>query len=156
MTHSAKIFIWTAALFATAGALGCSSTVEPERVALPVSALVTFAFTGKPADTMKVFISDTATISAAQSFIATGRGPHLLIGTIIRGAGVDTRYPFQFVPQTVRLVDAAIELCDGAPMQTSSDVDDFIQGATGNRAASSATWCPWSSYPVQVQLLLPD
>lgn len=132
----------------------CSSTSAPTPT-FP-SALVTFAFTGIPGDTMRVFITDSATIVAAERYVATKSGPHLATGTIVRQASVDVRYPYQYQPETVRLVDAAIELCDGAPMHSAAAVDDFIEGATGNRNATTATWCPWASYPIAVQRLLPD
>ena len=105
---------------------------------------------------MVVYVSDTATISAAERYVANHDGPRLVIGTIVRGAGVDQRFPFQFKSESVRLVDAAIEICDGAPMRTAADVDTFIELSTGNRQSASATWCPWSSYPIKVQRILPD
>jgi len=139
------------ALAVTSAACSTNSATGPAP-----SAIVTFAFDGRPADTMKVLVSRQSTIAAAESYIAKHRGPRLLAGTIVRGAGVDSRYPFQFVPETVELIDAAIELCDGAPMRTDAAVNDFFQASVGNRNAPAATWCPWSSYPIQVQRLLPD
>jgi hypothetical protein len=132
---------------------GCGSNTEP---ASSASAIVTFAFTGHPADTMKVLVSREATIAAAEAYIATQRGPKLLAGIIVRGAGVDSRYPFQFLPESVQILDAAIELCDGAPMHTDAAVNVFFSTSLGNANAPTATWCPWSSYPIQVQRLLPD
>lgn len=133
--------------------VACSSDTAPPA---NVSAIVTIAFSSYPADTMKVLVSREDAISAAESYVATHRGPRLLAGTIVRGAGVDDRYPFQFVPESVQIIDAAIELCDGAPMHTETAVNDFFAAALGNRNAPAATWCPWSSYPIRVQRLLPD
>ena len=141
-------------LFAlTLAVQACVSSSEP---AAAPPAIITFAFDGHPADTMKVYVTRPATITAAESYIATHRGPRLLAGTIVRGAGVDDRYPFQFLAETVQLIDAAIELCDGAPMRTEAEVNDFFAASLGSRNAPTATWCPWSSYPIQVQRLLPD
>jgi hypothetical protein len=131
----------------------CASNTAP---ATNISALVTIAFTGYPTDTMKVLVSREDAIAAAESYVATHRGPRLLAGTIVRGAGVDDRYPFQFVPETVQIIDAAIQACDAAPMHTETAVNDFFAASLGNRNAPAATWCPWSSYPIRVQRLLPD
>lgn len=133
--------------------VSCGSSTEP---APEWPAIITFAFTDHPADTMKVFVSREETIAAAESYVATHRGPKLLAGMIVRGAGIDDRYPFQFFPETVEIIDAAIEVCDGAPMRTAAAVDDFFAASLGNRNAPTATWCPWSSYPIQVVRLFPD
>jgi hypothetical protein len=133
--------------------LACTSDTAP---VVNVSAIVTIAFTGYPADTMRVLVSREAAITAAESYVATHRGPKLLAGTIVRGAGIDDRYPFQFIPESVEIIDAAIETCDAAPMRTEAAVNDFFAASLGNRNAPAATWCPWSSYPVRVQRLLPD
>lgn len=122
-------------------------TSEPVLVA-PVG--IVFAFEGFPADTMIVTTNRPETIAAAKAYIATHRGPRLLAGTIVRGSGPDPRYPFQFVPETVQLIGAAIELCDGAPMRTEAAVNDFFLASQGSRNAPAATWCPWSSYPIAV------
>jgi hypothetical protein len=111
---------------------------------------IVFAFEGHPADTMLVITNRPETLAAARAYIATHRGPRLLAGTIVRGSGPDPRYPFQFIPETVQLIDAAIEVCDGAPMRTEAEVNDFFQASQGNRNAPAATWCPWSSYPIRV------
>jgi hypothetical protein len=124
-----------------------SMTSEPVLVA-PVG--IVFAFEGFPADTMIVTTNRPETIAAAKAYIATHRGPRLLAGTIVRGSGPDPRYPFQFVPETVQLIGAAIELCDGAPMRTEAAVNDFFLASQGSRNAPAATWCPWSSYPIAV------
>lgn len=137
-------------------AAACSSTNEPAPNFGTPAALITVAFQGIPHDTLVVYVSDSATISAAERYVANHTGPRLVTGTIVRGAGSDQRYPFQFKPESVRIVDAAIEICDGAPMRTADEVDTFIELSTGSRQTASATWCPWSSYPIKVQRVLPD
>jgi hypothetical protein len=64
---------------------------------------------------------------------------------------VDPRYPFHYIAEEVRLAELATEVCDGRLMRTSAEVDAFIAGASGNPAATSATWCPWAAYPVKVE-----
>lgn len=137
-------------ILSLAAASACVSGSEPPPF---TPAFITVAFTGIPADTIQVEVSDVATIVAAEKFVSTGSGPHLMIGTIVRG-GLDPKYPFRFLPESVRLTDTAIEICDGAPMHTPAEVDDFIQGSTGSRQSPSATWCPWSSHPIKVTHLM--
>lgn len=118
----------------------------------PKEAVVSFVFRSRPQDTLRVLVRHQATIAAAQQYIRTREGAHIPIGPIRRGAGpADPRYPFHFVPDSVRLAEITIELCDGAPMRTAAEVNAFIEGATGNANAASATYCPWSAYPVRVQ-----
>src|SRR5688572_30100896 len=100
-------------------ALGTLSACDEENiVGLPEGAVeVRLAFDGYPQDTMRIAITDTAAIRMAREFVNTGQGPKLPIGRIVRGAGLDPRYPFHFEPASVQFADFAIELCDGAPMR---------------------------------------
>ena len=113
-------------------------------------AIVRFVFDGHPADTMDVAITDAATIATARRFVLNGSGARLVTGRIVKGTGYDPHYPFHFIPDSVRLTEAATEVCDGAPMHTAADVSAFFQGATGDANAASAQWCPWSSRPIGV------
>jgi hypothetical protein len=137
-------------LFCAAALAGCFKTIIDPAIETP-EAVITVAFDGKPGDTLRIVVTDSATIVAAERFVSTGQGPHLVTGTIVRGSGVDTRYPFHFRPESVRIVDAAIELCDGAPMRTSQAVEEFFQGSTGSASSESAQWCPWASRPIKVE-----
>lgn len=113
-------------------------------------AIITFAFEGDPADTLRAFVTRPEAISTAEQ-VLSGTLPRMMpIGPIRRGPGLDPRYPFHFIPDSLRLTSVAIELCDALPMRTSAEVDAFIKGATGSDAASSATWCPWSGYPIKL------
>jgi hypothetical protein len=134
-------------------ALGTLSACDEDTiVGLPEGAVeVRLAFDGYPQDTMRIAISDTAAIRLAREFVNTGQGPKLPIGRIVRGAGLDPRYPFHFEPASVQFADFAIEVCDGAPMRTDSAVVEFMKGATGLANPTSATWCPWGAYPVEVK-----
>jgi hypothetical protein len=134
----------TAIVWLTLAACGSAGT-DPED-----GAVVTFAFQGRP-DTLLVLITDPATITAAEARVRSGSGPNIPIGPIVRGAGIDSRYPFHFIPDSVRLAEAAIELCDGAPMKTPAEVDAFFLGSTGNPNATQAIWCPWNAYPIAVE-----
>jgi hypothetical protein len=113
-------------------------------------AVVTFAFSATR-DTLDVLVLDSTTIAQAERRVATGEGPRMPVGPIVRGAGLDRRYPFHYVPGEVRLADLAAEVCDGRPMRNPVDVDDFFELSTGNRAAHSAIWCPWGATPISVR-----
>lgn len=138
---------------AAASFAACTRSTEPP---INFGAIITVAFAGYPADTMHIFVTRSATIEAAQAYVATQRGPKLIAGTIVRGAGLDERYPFQFLAPTVDIIDAAVEACDGPPMHTDTAVNDFFEHSLGSRNAPTALWCPWSSYPVAVTVLGPD
>ena len=112
-------------------------------------AVVTFGFGGRT-ETMRVLVTDPVTVAQAEARIATGTGPSFPIGPIVRGAGIDARYPFHYLPDSVRLAELAVEVCDGAPMKTPAEVDDFFEGSTGDRDASRAVWCPWGAFPIAV------
>jgi hypothetical protein len=115
-------------------------------------AIVTFAFEAS-ADTLRVHVRDSATIARAEARVATGQGPRMPVGPIVRGAGVDARYPFHYLADDVRLNDLAMEVCDGRPMRTPQEVTTFFALATGDANASRATWCPWGASPIAVERL---
>ena len=128
----------------------CSdSTVEPTP---PNAAVVTVVFTSHTADTMNVLITDTTTIAAANKFIHFGTGRHVLTGEVVRGPGIDTRYPFHFSLETVTLADSATTACDAAPMRTMAAVDSLFAVSVDTSDATRATWCPSDSRPVAIQL----
>lgn len=127
------------------GTASCEVSTGP----LSEGAVVVFAFEGHPQDTLRVEVRDRETIRAAESYVRTRQGPKFPIGPIVRGAGVDPRYPFHFVPGAVRLAEVAMELCDGAPMRTAAEVEAFFE-LTGRKGEKETTWCPWGAYPVEV------
>ena len=112
--------------------------------------VVTFVWDSHP-DTMRVLVCDADAIAAAQSYIATQTGAHIPSGPIVRGPGVDAAVPFHFIPDSVMLVEVAIELCDGRMMRTSAEVDAYFVGATGSANASKAPFCPWSARPIGIE-----
>lgn len=117
-------------------------------------AIVTFAFDQLP-DTLRVHVRDSATIAEAERRVATGTGSRMPVGPIVRGAGVDARYPFHYLPDSVRLLDLAMEICDGRPMRTPAQVTEFFLLSTGNANAPRATWCPWGAHPIAVERVVP-
>ena len=105
-----------AALTVAALAAACDSATEPGDDPPAGGAVVTFAFDGHPADTLRVHVLDPATIAAARAYVATRSGPAIPIGPIRRGAGADTRYPFHFLDacSRVRMKKVASSLPIGA------------------------------------------
>jgi hypothetical protein len=138
------------ALFSALALGACSSAGEPINVN---AAIITVAFDGHPADTLDIVVTDSLTIEAAEAYVRSHSGSRMISGRIKRGAGWDTRYPFHFAAETVRIVDVAIEVCDGAPMKTAAAVDSFFVWSTGNVNTELAQYCPWSSYPIKVERL---
>jgi len=128
-------------------AAACGDTTSP----IPDGgAVVTFAFSASD-DTLDVLVLDPETIAQAEQRVATGLGPRMPIGPIVRGAGIDPQYPFHYIESDVRLADLAAEVCDGRPMRTPAEVDAFFELSTGNRNAARATWCPWGATPIRVR-----
>jgi hypothetical protein len=113
-------------------------------------AIVTFSFSASN-DTLDVLVLDSATIEQARQRVETGAGPKMPVGPIVRGAGIDPRFPFHYVPTEIRFNDLAIEVCDGRPMRSAEEVDEFFELSTGDRNAAQATWCPWGATPIAVR-----
>ncbi|MFN8581297.1 MAG: hypothetical protein U0163_10015 [Gemmatimonadaceae bacterium] len=132
-------------------AVGCNDRTSTGAVETPASAIITFAFAGYPADTIRVAFRDAPSIAQATNYLTRKTGPRFPIGPIVRGAGVDARYPFHFDADSVKLAEVAIELCDGRLMRTMAELDAFMRGATGDANAPRAVWCPWNAYPVKVE-----
>lgn len=150
-----KLTLLSGAAFATtllAG--GCGDPVPPP---VPVTcegaepcAIVTFVWDSRP-DTMRVMVTHGPTIQAAHGYVQTGQGAGIPSGPIVRGAGSDPALPFHYVADSVRLVEAAIELCDGRLMKTVAQLNEYFAGATGNANANRALFCPWGARPVLVE-----
>jgi hypothetical protein len=146
---------WVAAAFLFT--VACSDVLRPP---LPAAcrqgnlgeAVVAFAWSSRP-DTMRMLVRNSTTVSQACAYLQTGAGPHIPSGPIMRGAGVDAALPFRYVPDSLQLVDVAMELCDGSLMRTTAAVDAFFQGATGRVDSERAPFCPWGARPVDVTLV---
>ena len=138
-----------AGVLALATLLACD---DDTIVGLPEGAVeVVLAFDGYPQDTMRIAITDTTAIRLAREFVNAKQGPKMPVGRIVRGRGIDPRYPYHYEPASVHFADFATEVCDGAPMRTDSAVVEFMRGATGEQNPTSAIWCPWGAYPIEVR-----
>lgn len=114
-------------------------------------AIVTFVWDSRP-DTMRVLVTHGPTIAAAQERVATGVGPTIPAGPIVRGTGSDPALPFHYVPDSLRLADVAMEICDGRLMRTVAQLNEYFQGITGHADATRALFCPWGARPIAVVL----
>ena len=143
----------TLAALAALALAACDAYPTPPDARLPPGppwGIVRFAFREYPGDTLSVIVTHGPTLEAARAYVRTGRGPRIPIGPIVRGAGIDGRYPFHFLPDQLRLVERVLEPCDAAFMYTEMDVEEFFREAAGAAEASHALWCPASAYPVAV------
>jgi hypothetical protein len=143
-----------AGLSVVALALACTESLTPPRQTdcngiEMRDAIVSFAWDTRP-DTMRVLVTDPATVAAACTFLAGGRDLAIPSGPIARGSLVDASIPFHYIPDSVRIVDLAMEICDGRLMRTTAQLDEFFRGATGDVASPRAPFCPWGARPVRV------
>ena len=149
--HRRLLLCGAGLLIAVSLACKNSTGVTDECLVSPsaASAVVTIAWTSRP-DSMRVLVNGAGVIDAACNYVRTKSGPAILSGRIVRGAGVDARVPFHYLPDSVALVDMAIELCDSALLRTSAEVEAYFLGSTGRADAPSAPYCPWGARPVRV------
>lgn len=147
-------YISTAVACWLAGLSACNSPTEVSSACSvgpnATEAVVTMAWTSRP-DSLRVLVRNAETIRAACTRATTGTGSAIMSGRIVRGAGVDPRVPFHYVPETVTLADLTIELCDSSLLRTTTAVDEFFLGSTGDVNSPSAPYCPWSAPPVKVE-----
>ena len=87
-----------------------------------------------------MFVTDPVTIQLAVDNYQ-GKNQKFPIGRIAGGDGGFNRpWDWHFVPETVHMVDVAIEVCDGTPSYVNSHPNDFL--AVG--------YCPWTAKVVKV------
>ena len=84
--------------------------------------------------------TDAETIRLAMDNMA-GRNRRFPLGPLVRGdGGFNRAWSWHFDPDRVRLVEIAIEVCDGRPSYVEAHLDDFV-----------ATYCPWGARNVSVR-----
>jgi hypothetical protein len=122
--------LWLAARLATAlvGLLaggGCGATQATETVADFVVAVGSERFVLR--------VSDPETIRLARDRLA-GRGTGFPAGPVRRGdGGFNAPWSWHLDPAETRIVEAAVEVCDGTPSYLEAHLDDF------------PTYCPWGA-----------
>ena len=119
----ARAFRSAAVLLAALGLPACSedpSEVEAEFVVSVVG------------ETFVMRVRDPETIRLAQESIARPRA--FPAGPLLRGdGGFNAPWSWHFDPDQVRMVEAAIEVCDGTPSYVEAHLADF------------PTYCPWGA-----------
>lgn len=92
---------------------------------------------GARGELYRVRIVDSQVIAQAQDLV--GAGPLKIVsGRLVAGDGGFNRgWSWHLAPETVRINDASIELCDGCPSFIEADLDYWL-GTVGD-------YCPWSS-----------
>ena len=110
---------------------------------------MTIAWRSRP-DTMRVLVQRAETVQAACDYLAGRSLANIVSGQIERGAGVDPRVPFHYLPETVRLVEVAEELCDSRLLRTPEEVDAYLAGASPPETPGRAPFCPWGARPIRV------
>jgi hypothetical protein len=85
-------------------------------------------------ETFVLRTSDAETIRLAADNLA-GRNTRFPLGPLRRGDGGFNRpWSWHFDPDRVRMVEVAIEVCDGRPTYVESHLDDFLPA-----------YCPWGA-----------
>jgi hypothetical protein len=85
-------------------------------------------------ETFVARVTDPDTIAAFRA-VVEGRRSGFPIGPLRRGdGGFNAPWSWHFVPDQVRMTEAAIEVCDGQPSYVQENLADFLPG-----------YCPWSA-----------
>ena len=120
-----------AALVALVAGSGCDSTRATETTADFVVAVGSERFVMR--------VSDPETIRLSRQRLA-GRGTGFPAGPVRRGdGGFNAPWSWHLDPAETRIVEAAIEVCDGTPSYVEAHLEDF------------PTYCPWSARVVARQ-----
>ena len=88
-----------------------------------------------------IFATDQETIRlATENF--QGKNTRFPIGKLVRGnGGFNQPWSWHLLPDTVRMAEAAIEVCDGRPSYVEGHVDDYV---------NAGAYCPWSARIIKV------
>jgi hypothetical protein len=93
------------------------------------------------AEEFRMRVTDPETIRLATENLAGGNNRHPN-GTIAVGDGdINAPWNWHFVPETVRMVDASVELCDGTPRYVESHRAEYLLSG----------YCPWGARIVGVE-----
>lgn len=93
-------------------------------------------------ESFHVSVFDEAVIDEAERRMREEDGVAIVVGTLARGhGGFNQPWSWHMLPQTVRVVDFSIELCDGRPSMVEADVDYWVDTVT--------QFCPWGGRLVE-------
>ncbi len=115
-------------LFALLFFAGCGDELPTE----PLGAYFTVDVEG---ERFKMFVTETETLRLARENLQ-GKNQHFPIGTIQFGhAGYNQPWSWSLVPATIRMTEAAIEVCDGLPSYVNEHVGEYVR----------VGYCPWGA-----------
>ena len=86
-------------------------------------------------ETFRMRVTDAEAIRLAMENMAGGNSKHPEGRIAVGDGGHNAPWSWHFVPETVRMVDASIEVCDGEP--------SYVQAHRADYLASG--YCPWGA-----------
>lgn len=126
-----RSFILAAALLL---ALACSTCESPTE---PLGQYFTVDVAG---ERFRMLVTDPETIRLARENYEGGN-QRFPIGNIQRGdGGFNEPWSWSYIPDSVRMVEVAIEVCDGRPSYVNSHIDDYLR----------VGYCPWGARVVRL------
>jgi hypothetical protein len=87
-----------------------------------------------------MYVTDSTTIQlATENF--QGKNSRFPIGSIQAGnGGFNGHWSWHFVPESVRMTEVAIEVCDGTPSYVNAHLSDYL----------GIGYCPWAAKVIKV------
>ena len=125
----------------TALATACASPTAPSPD-LEGGVVATFDVTGTP---FKVFVTNPTAVARLYNIRNGADLGQIPNGRIRRGPGAgqhNAPYSWHLDPEDIEIVDAAIEVCDGAPSYVEENVDEFVDVV--------GRYCPWGARLVRI------
>lgn len=91
-------------------------------------------------DTFVMFVTDPATIQLARENFE-GKNNRFPSGRIQAGnGGFNGIWGWHYVPESIRMVEVAVEVCDGTPSYVNTHLNDYL--AVG--------YCPWTAKVIKI------
>jgi hypothetical protein len=127
---------------------GTARAQSPKAVPPPLFATFTFA-DGKP---VRTFLTDVETaeilLQIAEGERKDGIPNGILLDDRPRKSPYDPNWSWHFKPDSVRMADVTIEVCDATPTYIEEHMDEWFRGE------KEARWCGWSAKLVKVEPLV--
>jgi hypothetical protein len=123
-------------------AAACSSPTEPDP-ALQGGVVAVFETSG---ERFSVFVRNPTAVQRLIQIRDGARLGQIPNGRIRRGPGAANRnapHPWHLAPDQIEIVDAAAEVCDGAPSYVDTHVDEYVDVV--------GYYCPWGAKLVRLE-----
>jgi len=99
----------------------------------------------RPAEYFRASITSDAGMTSALDAWQGRTRANIPVGDLVcEPAGWNCGWPWHQDPATVEVAEAAIEICDGGPMDT-------VEGCLAFRSSSGGLFCPWSAQLVELR-----